>query len=274
MAHPRAEQIRKEAKPNPVYPQQVKGMTWCTSNRAFTLNTRTGHCVRYARDVPKLTPNIILEDAMAVGIMPTDDHDVPGGEDEDNGPLPQEATGSARIAAIRLVCEALKERNGRNDFNAAGQPNIHIINKSLGYTVDITEMQKVWRQMELEAANDLLADPDEAIDDAGPTKPDDADELASAISDAVALVMRTGTEDHLTAHGIPTVRAVENVLGYDITEQERDAAVAVAAAGTEAVTMQEKPAEEPAAEATAEPAAEAVVPVKTTKKVAKKVAKK
>ena len=122
--------------------QKARGMTEVVSNRNYMLNTTTGHCVYFKQGVPKLCPNIILEQAIAVGILPTDDKDLPGGDNDKI--LPVEATGSARIQQIRDICEALMRRNQRGDFTASGIPSKKVVESALGYRIDETELGKVW----------------------------------------------------------------------------------------------------------------------------------
>lgn len=63
----------------------------------------------------------------------------------------------------------------------------------------------------------------EQPDDAPPaTKPDDPDALHAAIVDAIRQVIASGSG--LTAAGIPKVEAVEAVLGYGISADERNKA--------------------------------------------------
>lgn len=195
-------------------------MTWCVSNRNVTLRTTKGHTIFYPANKPVLTPDIVLEDAMAIGILPKDRIQLP--DEDDMSVLPPELEGSARITQIREVCEAMIKRNGRYDFNASGQPNIKVVNKALGFDIDITELNKVWATMQEEKAASRV-DPISMIDAALPERPSNPEEVQKAIDEAIETVMTSGSEEHFTADGKPTVRAVENVLDYDITEDERDA---------------------------------------------------
>jgi len=130
---------------------KVRGMTEVVSNRNFTLATTKGHVIFFKKGIPKMCPNVILEDAVAVGILPTDDAELPGGAADDI--LPVEATGSARIAQIRDVIEALMRRNGRGDFTASGVPSQKVVEGALGYRIDETELGRVWHIMRMEAAD-------------------------------------------------------------------------------------------------------------------------
>ncbi len=63
----------------------------------------------------------------------------------------------------------------------------------------------------------------EPPDDAPPAiKPDDPEALHAAIVDAIRQVIASGSG--LTAAGIPKVEALEAVLGYDVSADERNRA--------------------------------------------------
>lgn len=207
--------------PIPEYPAPARGMTWVESNRNITLSTTKGHTVFFGRNVKTLCPNAVLEDAMAVGIIPCDQGDLPS--DDHNGILPVEITGSARINQIRDCVEALIKRNGRNDFTASGLPNLLVVNRTLGYDIDITELGKVWSVLQQEIA-DSRSDPATLIDQAGPVRPSDPVELAAALDEVVKSIFESGSEEDFTGAGAPQARSVMNRLGYDVTKDERDAA--------------------------------------------------
>lgn len=200
--------------------KKVRGMTEVVSNRNYTLATTKGHVVFFKKGQPKMCPNIILEDAIAVGILPTDHNDLPSDINDDV--LPTEATGSARIQQIRDIIEALMRRNGRGDFTASGIPAKKVVESALGYRIDEMELGKVWHLMQQENAVDRILEQDGQIEE-GPVRPDDAEELKVAFRDAILSIMETGTADDFTAAGVPLVRSMTNRLSYDVSEDERDA---------------------------------------------------
>ena len=198
--------------------KKVRGMTEVVSNRNFTLATTKGHIIFFKKGQPTMCPNLILEDAIAVGILPTDDSDLPGGEDS---VLPVEATGSARIQQIRDIIEALMRRNGRGDFTASGIPQKKVVEGALGYRIDETELGRVWHTMQQENADVRILEQDGLIHE-GPEKPEDPEELKVALQDAILSVMDTGTQDDFTAAVVPLVRSMVIRLGWDLSEDERD----------------------------------------------------
>lgn len=201
--------------------KKARGMTEVVSNRNFTLATTKGHVIFFKKGKPQLCPNIILEDAIAVGIIPTDEADLPGGEVDRL--LPVEPVGTERVRQIRDIIESLMRRNARGDFTASGLPNISVVSNALGYKIDVTELGRVWHIIRQESANSRILEQDDKLDE-GPEKPEDPDELAVALAAALDSVMETGTQDDFTAGGTPLVRSMVNRLGYDVSEDERDAA--------------------------------------------------
>jgi hypothetical protein len=158
---------------------------------------------------------------MAVGILPVERDRV--SDDDDDGILPVEITGSARISQIRDCVEALIRRNGRTDFTASGLPNLKVVNRTLGYDVDLSEVTKVWAKIQQENA-DSRNDPSKVIESAAPVRPSDPEEFVKALDDIVRSVFETGSEDDFTGSGAPQVRSIVNRSGYDVTAAERDAA--------------------------------------------------
>ncbi len=195
------------------------GQVEVISTRNLTLATTKGHVVRFYKGIAKAIPKTILEDAMAVGIMPTDDKYLPN--EAGDSILGEVARGSERVRQIREVVEALIERNQRGDFAASGLPSLVVVSDALGYKVEQAEVSRVWASIREEKAN-ARALGEDVIE--APQRPEDDGELAEALKAAIGSVVETGSEFDYTAAGVPTVRALENRLGYDITEDERDAA--------------------------------------------------
>lgn len=220
--------------------KKVRGMTEVVSNRNYNLATTKGHCVYFKKGIPKQCPNVILEDAIAVGIIPTDENDIPGVGDDI---LPVEATGSARIQQIRDIIEALMRRNGRGDFTASGLPSKKVVENALGYRIDETELNKVWGTMRMENADERILDQDNRLGLDAPEKPEDPDELTAALADGILSVMDTGDADDFSAAGVPQIRSLSNRLGWSVSEDERDAAWAAYCKETpaKAVTTKSKP---------------------------------
>lgn len=203
--------------------KRVRGMTEVVSNRNFTLATTKGHVIFFKKGRPQMCPNVVLEDAIAVGIIPTDERDLPGGDVDPL--LPVEATGTERIRQIRDVIESLMRRNARGDFTASGLPNIKVLSNAVGYKVDQSELGRIWHIIRSENAHLRIDEQDDKLSlNEGPEKPEDKEELQVAFAAALDSIMETGTQDDFTAGGTPLVRSMVNRLGYDVSEDERDAA--------------------------------------------------
>lgn len=222
--------------------KQVKGMTEVVSNRDYTLATLLGHTIFFKAGKKTMCPDMVLEEAIAVGIIPTDNSDLPGPPGLD-GPLPAEVTGSARVAQIRDIIEALVERNGRGDFTASGIPSKKVIEHALGYRIDDSELGKVWHTIQLEKADTRRLDQDNLVQglDQGPERPEDSLELAVALEAAIQSIVESASPEDYTAAGVPLARAIENRLGYDVSEDERDEAWEAHKAAQKPVTVKSKP---------------------------------
>lgn len=59
----------------------------------------------------------------------------------------------------------------------------------------------------------------EAEEVKGPAKPE-GEALKSALNDAFAILVAAGERNSFTAAGVPAVKAVEKLLGYDLTKSE------------------------------------------------------
>lgn len=198
------------------------GQVEVISTRNYTLATTKGHVIRFYKGIAKAIPGTILEDAMAVGIMPTDEKYLPGAETQSI--LGDVARGTERVRQIREVVEALVARNERGDFSASGLPSLVVVSDALGYKIEQSELSRVWASIREEKANERALG---NVVYEGPQRPESGAELAAALKEAIASVVETGSEHDYTAAGTPTVRSLENRLGYDITEDERDAAWAL-----------------------------------------------
>lgn len=198
-----------------------RGMTAMLANRNITLRSTSGHTIFFRKNQPKNVPNIVVEECVHRGILPMDEADLPGSQE--NPLLPDVPRGSIRLQQMRDAIEALMQRNSRGDFAASGQPNLKSIEKIVGYPVDITEVQRVWHVMQMDKAESRNETRDDATRDV-PMKPDNPEELHQAVLEACENVMENGSEEDYTASGAPQVRSIENRLGYQISAADRDMA--------------------------------------------------
>lgn len=113
-------------------------------NRNYTLTTTKGHSVVFMKDEPTFVPNVIYQEAIAIGAQPADgtDPDVLKDEVKDNTP----ADPADRAPMILAAIEALIARNDREDFTAAGTPTAAAVSKEVGFKVQNKEIAPVMQQ--------------------------------------------------------------------------------------------------------------------------------
>lgn len=113
-------------------------------NRNYTLNTTKGHSVAFVKDEPTFVPNVIYQEAIAIGAQPADgtDPDVLKDEAKDNTP----SDPSDRAPLILAAIESITARNGREDFTAAGTPTAAAVSKEVGFKVQNKEIAPVMQQ--------------------------------------------------------------------------------------------------------------------------------
>lgn len=124
------------AAPNPILVSVV-------SNRNFTLTTTLGHSVRFEKGVPKDIPREILPQAMAAGVLPSEEL---APEPEDGLPKAPIDTGERQLK-IRSAIEKLIARNQRGDFTAAGLPRVSQVTALVGFDVISKEVAAVMQQI-------------------------------------------------------------------------------------------------------------------------------
>lgn len=94
------------------------------------LATTKGHVIRFKKGVPRTIPREALEEAMRFGAVPTSDKDVP--QEEEQSEPQQPTTVEERRELIKEGIRVLEERQGREDFNASGSPNVRKLEEETG----------------------------------------------------------------------------------------------------------------------------------------------
>lgn len=119
-----------------------------TSNRNFVLTTPLGHAIRFVKNEKQKIPRLLLQHALAAGVVPTAEDDLPGDE---AAKLPEAPMGMAREQALRSAIIKLRERNAREDFSASGSPKVAAMEKVLGWRPQAREVEDVLAKLNEEA---------------------------------------------------------------------------------------------------------------------------
>ncbi len=129
--------------------------TFMVSPRDYTLRTTTGHVIHFKADEPTLVPDVVVNDALAVNILPTEGR-VQRGESGAYGPSSGAAaiTGTLKDALILSTIEQLAKENDSHNFNAGGQPKLGVVNTMTGIRISGGELTKYWdRYREIKSTN-------------------------------------------------------------------------------------------------------------------------
>jgi hypothetical protein len=118
--------------------------------RDRTVSTTKGHTIRFTAGEPIHIPVVVLEDCLQAGAVPTAEE--AGQEVSDNLPgvpvLAVAPTGGARDEQIIAAMKGMFARNGRDDFTGQGRPDVRVLSRELGFSVDARERDELWLQIE------------------------------------------------------------------------------------------------------------------------------
>lgn len=116
--------------------------------RDRVISSTKGHTVRFKAGEPKHIPVVILEECLQAGAIPTDEETalaVPAPE-----PVKVDPQGPDRRGAITTKMREMAARNQRDDFTAAGRPDVRVLERELGFKLDARERDELWADLELE----------------------------------------------------------------------------------------------------------------------------
>lgn len=115
-------------------------------NRNYSLRSLSGHMIDFIKGQPTYVPPPCVKEAVAIGAEPVETIDkteaVLGPEEK----LAVEPDGEERKQLLFKIFAQLEERNGREDFTAAGMPSIKVIEKIAGFEVDSKERNVLWQE--------------------------------------------------------------------------------------------------------------------------------
>jgi acylphosphatase len=120
-------------------------------NRNYLLHTKTGNTIYFKKGEPTVVPKHCVKEVVAIGAELLEGEVVDTLEDEVEVVVlsPEE-----RVAKLKDAFRVMEGRTERNDFTGNGQPNVHALEKLVGFEVDSKERTKVWEDYLLEKEAD------------------------------------------------------------------------------------------------------------------------
>lgn len=117
-------------------------------NRNLTHISLEGNSVAFIRGEPSYVPKNLVSWALGVGAEFADESDEQkfSPKHDETAPLFIEPTGDEREEAIMAAMELMQERNSREDFTAAGLPDVRTLKRILGFNVDMRERNGLWQR--------------------------------------------------------------------------------------------------------------------------------
>lgn len=98
------------------------------SNRNVTVRSKSGHVIRFERNVPRAVPANLRREVMAIGIIPAEGQAdlVENLETEVSrmAPIPE----ALRTALVFHALSQIREENDTSKFDAAGRPKVDAVN--------------------------------------------------------------------------------------------------------------------------------------------------
>ncbi len=113
-------------------------------SRDRTVVTRQGRSFEFVKNEPLHVPDFCWQDVISAGAVPEDE--LP--EADPNAPVvPQ---GNERLKVITAAMKDMVVRNVREEFNAAGMPDVAVLSTRLGFSIDARERDAVWAAAQTE----------------------------------------------------------------------------------------------------------------------------
>lgn len=129
------------------------------SNHNVTVRSKSGHVIRFERNVPRDVPQALRREVMAIGIVPAESSPdlVENIENEVNRvvPLPE----ALRNALVFHALNVIREENDTSKFDAAGRPKVDAVNALFhGFlSINATTRNAAWDELRA-----LIAEGEEA----------------------------------------------------------------------------------------------------------------
>lgn len=118
-------------------------------HRNKTVACLSGHVIAFVKGEPTHVPPPAIQECMAAGAIPTED--LPQEPETEATKAPQDP--EERKAKIFAAFDALRKKNQRGDFDAAGKPQAKVVSESVGFIVEAKERNVMWNAY-MEAAQE------------------------------------------------------------------------------------------------------------------------
>jgi hypothetical protein len=114
--------------------------------RNYTLRTTSGHTIKFIADTPQEVPDIIVNEALAVNILPVDNAAMKVHDDSAQGVQKVTIGGALRVAlALRAIADIARENDPAN-FDGGGRPKTNVVNDRCGLSLSAKERSDFWDQ--------------------------------------------------------------------------------------------------------------------------------
>lgn len=112
--------------------------------RNYTLRTKTGHVIKFVGGQPRLVPDLVVSEALAVNILPVANSDVQVPDDSARGVQRVTIAGPLRTVLILHTIADLVRENDTENFDGGGRPKVHVVSARSGLDVSSRERSEMW----------------------------------------------------------------------------------------------------------------------------------
>lgn len=112
--------------------------------RNYTLRTKSGHVIRFLAGTPKLVPDDIVSEALAVNILPVENSELTAVDNSAQGVQRVNINGTLRTALLIHAIHDVVRENDSENFDGGGRPKVHVIAARSGVDVSSRERSEMW----------------------------------------------------------------------------------------------------------------------------------
>lgn len=110
-------------------------------NRDRTLASVTGRTIEFKKGELTHVPPAMHAEAIAIGAIP--EHEL----EDDEKPKVKAPEGEERAGLLKMALEDMVAMNNREDFTAAGLPNVKVVMAKTGFEVTKKEVEAAWNAL-------------------------------------------------------------------------------------------------------------------------------